>query len=144
MPKETPGSVARLRFSYVDGLPIGTTRDVDLFDDCPSGFSASFLPIQRLKIPSPLTKDGRLVMELPFYKYKYDFSADERYYERKQTNETGVVEVKLDGPTPGYQELSGMYSGTFQYGSTRRRYVCPSIVRVFSHECIIVPMSRGR
>jgi hypothetical protein len=121
---------------------MGTTRYVDLFDNCPSGFSASFLPIQRVKITTPLTNEGSLVMKLPFY--QYSFSDGQAYYERKQTNETSVVEVMLDGPTPGYEELSGTYTGTFQYGSTRRRYVSPSILGVFSHECIIVPESRGR
>lgn len=111
--EKSRASVARLQLTYVDGLPTGTTRVVELFDNCPHGFTARFEPIEFVR--STYLRD--IGMGTSFYDYRPNEG-----YVRKKTNETGVVDANLRGPTPGYQELSGTYTGSFLFGSTRRRY----------------------
>ena len=114
---------ARLNLTYIDGLPIGTSRVVTLFDNCPRGFSAHFEPIRFIKSAF----DVKVGHDTPFYSYDAA-SADNPYaslhtsgYMRKDSGaSTGALQVLLDGPASEYGGLLGTYSGFFEFGTTRR------------------------
>jgi hypothetical protein len=117
--------VAKLVLTYMDGLPLGTTRTVELFDRCPQGFSANFGPIQFVK--TGFIHD--IGMETSFYAYRSGLqnrpqaSLPSSGYIRKEHTEGWIMGVPLDGPTEGYSGLQGTYSGLFEFGTTRRRFL---------------------
>jgi hypothetical protein len=122
-PVTSPDMVANLVLTYMDGLPMGTTRVVQLFDRCPLGFSASFGPIQ-------IVKTGfveEIGMETPFYEYVSGQEGQPRAnlpssgYVRKEHADVWIVGVRLIGPAGGYGGLLGTYSGFFEFGTTRSR-----------------------
>ena len=135
LPLTRADMVAKFLFTYLDGLPSETTRIVEVFDRCPHGFFARFLPID-------FVKSGYVVdlgLETPFYSYISGVDGFETAvsttsgYQRKSDSRTESVDVPLNGPTPGYKGLTGAYSGFFAFGTTRRRcIVTPSMLR---HVC---------
>ena len=136
IPTTQPDMVARLRLIYYDGLPKDTTRIVEIFDNCPAGFSARFLPVQYLN----MDYDTRLGLETPVYEYQPGVAIWQKgAYVRKpsgypKVNARGIEtyegypilyldHTKTDEGTFTRPAISGSYSGYFQYGTTRRRSV---------------------
>jgi hypothetical protein len=132
LPVTQSDMVARLLLTYVDGLPLGTTRVVELFDHCPAGLSARFEPVQFVKTGY----SSRIGLQTAFYSYESGVSSNpygvlpSSGYYRKQSSLPGFVNIILNKPTPGlgFREFSGTYKGFFAFGTTRRRYCalrCP-------------------
>lgn len=125
VPVTSSDMVAKLVLTYMDGLPLGTTRTVELFDRCPHGFSANFGPIQFVK--TGFIHD--IGMETSFYAYSSgsqslpQASLPSSGYMRKEHTDGWIMGVPLDRPTEGYSGLQGTYSGFFEFGTTRRRFL---------------------
>ena len=125
VPVTSSDMVAKLVLTYMDGLPLGTTRTVELFDRCPQGFSANFGPIQFVK--TGFIED--IGLETSFYAYRSDLqsrptaSLPSSGYMRKEHAGGWIMGVPLDGATEGYSGLQGTYSGFFEFGTTRRRFL---------------------
>ena len=114
--------IATLRLTYVSGLPLGVTRVVRLYENCPHGVLAEFEPIAWL--PMPLNREVGLAP--PRYVYRsgneelpYLVLPTSGYLYNSENAEAGVVRVALNGPAAGYRDLLGDFSGFFEFGTTR-------------------------
>jgi len=123
-------SVARLLFTYISGMPAGLTRIVTLFENCPNGVVAHFEPLDWVPIPY-----NKIAGFEPHSRYIYRSNVaglpyavgPNSGYAFTSSPASGVVKTLLIGPTAGYREISGAYTGFFEFGSTRSRFLsfCP-------------------
>ena len=117
LPDSPPEMTARAKLFYFHGLPLGTTRIVEFFDDCPFAMYARFTPIEMVKTIYPLPEIG---LETRFYTFVSN-GASRGYALRTYTKGETKFKFIVASTAPGQRELSGTYSGFFEYGTTRRR-----------------------
>jgi len=158
LPPTDPDMIARLRLTYLDGLPLGVTRIVNIYDSCPVGLLARFEPVMWV----PIAYNDVLGLNPPRYTY---FSGDplnrvewKRYFfpgksgykfnEINHAQTEGVASIVLEGPAENTPELTTIgltsaYSGFFEFGTTRKRYRprkmnCDLKMRQTNQNCIIL------
>ena len=123
LPATRVDMLARLRLTYLSGLPLGLTRHANIYENCPHGVLAEIEPIEWL--PVPLNRDVGL--DPPRYAYRsgveelpYLILPVSGYAYIGEDTQEGVVSVALNGPAAGYRDLHGDFSGFLEYGTTRR------------------------
>eukprot|EP00961_Rhodomonas_salina_P107442 1446815-Rhodomonas_salina.1 len=106
------GYAGKLLLTYHSGLPFGTTRTVTLAHKCPEGLTFTFEPIPYIL--------GGYDGEFPYYAYNLFGDIGAGYY-LADTSPRARIVVDFHGPAQGDDELgiSGHYSGTFTYGTTK-------------------------
>ena len=125
-----PDALARLRLTYISGLPMGVERFVNIFDDCPKGIVAHFEAVPWVALGYTPT----VGLAPPRYSYEsgsrtcsqcvYPTSG----YKFNENLASGMVRAAFAGPATGYRKMSGTYTGFFVFGSTRRRSDAKSIL----------------
>lgn len=124
-----PEIIGKLKMTYFSGIPLGVSRAITVFDNCPMGVSATFEPIAWVPVPY----NTGLGLAPDRYTYKsgiegrpYDILPTSGYVLTDTTINgltAATVQVELDGPSMGYSNIFGVFSGYFAYGTTRSRFV---------------------
>ena len=126
LPPTDSDMIAKLRLTYVDGLPLGVTRIVNIYDSCPVGLLARFEPVTWV----PIAYNDVLGLNPPRYTYLSGSGpgiSGYKFNEINQAQAEGVASIVLKGPAENTRDLTTIaltsaYSGFFEFGTTRKRY----------------------